>query len=68
MNLNKRAYNTVLIFLAEQSPCTLVTNRITLKDVLWISQHYNMEFDSSIKDIQFVESEKEVNYVQLKFI
>lgn len=69
MNIkNKQVHNTILVFLAEPSPCTLVTNVATEKDVLWLSSHYNMEFNEAIKDIQIVESDVDIHYVQLKFI
>lgn len=68
MNINKKAYNTVLIFLAEESPCTLVTNLVSKQSVLWIASHHNINFNESIKDIQFVDSDVDVHYVQLKFI
>lgn len=68
MNINKKDWNTILIFLAEESPCTLVTNKVKSSEVLWLSSHYNMDFDEGIKDIQIVESDVDVHYIQLKLI
>ncbi len=68
MNLKKKDYNTILIFLSEPSPCTLVTNVATRSNVDWIAIQHQIDFDESIKDIQFVDSDVDVHYVQLKFI
>jgi len=66
--MKKNLHNTILMFLAEPSPCTLITNKVTRKDVVLLSEHYNMEFNETIKDIQFVDSDVDIHYVQLKFI